>query len=146
MFGAQDYPLGRDIEAKVKTPIIYAWRAGGNKGQQHPNTHRGSAQVNFVDGTVTTECDESSDYFAFHGALLLLAWMVVAPYGIYQARYYWSTVGFNGSRPGTNDKLIVPGECVCDFQLFLCNPSGMSFCQGYTVLGTKRVCCYSMTE
>lgn len=102
MFGAQDYPLGGDIDANVATPIIYAWRAGGERGQQHPNAHRGSAGVNFVDGTVTTVCDDSSDYFAFHGALLLLAWMVVAPYGIYQARYYYSRACcFKGDGPNS---------------------------------------------
>lgn len=86
MFGEQDYRLGDDIDASVFTEVIFSWRSGEGLGQ-HPNSQRGSAEVNFVDGTVVIECDESSDYYAFHGALLLMAWMLVAPYGLYQARY-----------------------------------------------------------
>lgn len=77
--------MGDDIEMAEDTNIVYAWRAGAAVSQ-HPNSQRGSAEVNFVDGTVAATCDDAHDYFALHGALLLVAWMVIAPYGIYQAR------------------------------------------------------------
>lgn len=82
----QDYPLSDDIDLAEQTPIIYAWRSGEGIGK-HANSRRGSAQVNFQDGSVIgEECSDAGEYYALHGALLLLAWMVIAPYGIYQAR------------------------------------------------------------
>lgn len=82
----QDYPLSNDIDLAEQTPIIYAWRSGEGIGK-HANSRRGSAQVNFQDGSVIgEECNDAAEYYALHGALLLLAWMVIAPYGIYQAR------------------------------------------------------------
>ena len=66
--------------------MIYAWRSGTGLGK-HPNSQRGAVQINFQDGSVLgEECSEAEDYYALHGALLLVAWMVVAPFGIYQAR------------------------------------------------------------
>lgn len=82
---AQDYDLADDLASGEDTPIIYAWRPGAGL-QQHPNTKRGDALLNFQDGTVTQNCDSSTEYYALHGALLLVAWMIIAPYGIYQAR------------------------------------------------------------
>lgn len=82
----QDYPLSDDIDLAQQTPIIYAWRSGEGIGK-HANSQRGAAQVNFQDGSVIgEECSDPAEYYALHGALLLLAWMVIAPYGIYQAR------------------------------------------------------------
>lgn len=82
----QDYPLSDDIELSSETPIIYSWRSGEGIGK-HPNSQRGAVQVNFEDGSVTDEdCSDAEEYYALHGALLLVAWMVIAPYGIYQAR------------------------------------------------------------
>lgn len=81
----QDYSLAGDIDTSDDTSIIYAWRSGPGI-QQHPNSQRGAATVNFVDGTVAATCEEAEDYFALHGALLLLAWMLVAPYGLFHAR------------------------------------------------------------
>ncbi len=66
--------------------MIYAWRSGEGVGK-HPNSQRGAAQINFQDGSaVGDECSEKTEYYALHGAFLLVAWMIVAPYGIYQAR------------------------------------------------------------
>eukprot|EP00903_Cladosiphon_okamuranus_P012613 g11801.t1 len=82
-----DYPLSDDIDLAQQTPIIYAWRSGEGIGK-HANSQRGSAQVNFQSGSVIGEtCSNPAEYYALHGALLLLAWMLIAPYGIYQARY-----------------------------------------------------------
>lgn len=84
--GTQDYPLADDIAAGDDTPIIYSWRSGEGIGK-HPNSQRGNALVNFADATATSSsCDDSTDYYALHGALLLFVWMLIAPYGIYQAR------------------------------------------------------------
>ncbi|CAN0439176.1 unnamed protein product, partial [Laminaria digitata] len=81
-----DYPLADDIAAGDDTPIIYSWRSGEGIGK-HPNSQRGIALVNFADATATSSsCDDSTDYYALHGALLLFVWMLIAPYGIYQAR------------------------------------------------------------
>ncbi|CAM9174754.1 unnamed protein product, partial [Laminaria digitata] len=80
-----DYDLAGDIAGDVETQIVYSWRSGPGITDQHPNSQRGTAAVNFKDGT--TSCDDTSEYFALHGALLLFAWMLIAPYGIYQARY-----------------------------------------------------------
>ena len=66
------------------TDTIYAWRAGPGITDRHPSSQRGYAAVNFKDGTAP--CDDTSEYFALHGALLLFVWMLIAPYGIYQAR------------------------------------------------------------
>lgn len=81
----QDYPLADDIASGHDTPIIYAWRSGAGIGK-HPSTQRGDTLVNFADGSVSSTCDDSNDYYALHGALLLFVWMIIAPYGIYQAR------------------------------------------------------------
>ena len=91
--GAQDYPLTDDIEIGNNTLVVYAWRSGEGIGM-HLETQRGSTQLNFANGTMTSICGGPmtsicggpSDYYALHGTLLLVAWLVVAPYGIYQAR------------------------------------------------------------
>ena len=54
---------------------------------QHPNSNRGSATVNFALGTVENNCEDSSDFILFHGTLMLIAWMILAPLGIYYVRY-----------------------------------------------------------
>ncbi|CBN77793.1 hypothetical protein Esi_0069_0062 [Ectocarpus siliculosus] len=81
-----DYPLSDDIYPSQDTSIIYAWRSGDGIGK-HPNSQRGAAQINLKDGSVADEqCSDSSEYYSLHGALLLVAWMRIAPYEIYQAR------------------------------------------------------------
>ncbi|CAM9507214.1 unnamed protein product, partial [Ascophyllum nodosum] len=80
-----DYSLLEDINASEDTPVIFAWRSGPGI-VQHPNSQRGAAMVNFVNGSVDVVCDDPNHYFALHGALLLLVWMFVAPYGLYHAR------------------------------------------------------------
>lgn len=82
----QDYDLWQDIAKGSKTPLIYSWRSGEGIGQ-HPNTQRGASNVDWNTGEFDGECDDSHEFYALHGALILLAWMVVAPYGLYQARY-----------------------------------------------------------
>lgn len=84
--GTQDYSLTKDIEAGQDTPVVYAWRLGEGIGI-HTNDQRGSVMLDFANGTVTSICDNgSSEYYALHGALLLVAWLIVAPYGLYHAR------------------------------------------------------------
>lgn len=83
--GIQDYSLTDDIASGDDTPVIYAWRAGEGIGK-HTTSQRGSVLVNFKDGTLTSTCDGTNDYYALHGALLLVAWLLFAPYGLYQAR------------------------------------------------------------
>lgn len=82
----QDYNLLDDLDESALTNIIFAWRSGEGV-QQHPTTQRGTTSVNFLTGDSCSVCLESNDFYALHGALILLAWMVVAPYGLYQSRY-----------------------------------------------------------
>ena len=82
---AQDYNITEDIASGEDTPVVYAWSSGEGISMYY-KSQRGSVQLNFTDGTLTSVCEASSDYYALHGALLLVAWLIVAPYGIYQAR------------------------------------------------------------
>ncbi|CAN0421524.1 unnamed protein product [Ectocarpus sp. 12 AP-2014] len=84
-FDEQDYDLGSDIDNAADTLVIYAYREGEGIGQ-HPNGNRGAATVNFATGNVEAECDDD-DFVLLHGALMLVAWMVLAPLGIYYVRY-----------------------------------------------------------
>lgn len=68
----------------LDTLIIFAYREGEGIGQ-HPNANRGAATVNFATGTVETVCTDN-EFITLHGALMLIAWMVLAPVGIYYAR------------------------------------------------------------
>ena len=83
--GTQDDPLADDIAAGNDTSIIYSWRSGTGIGK-HPTNQRGNVRVNFARATVYSTSNDSTDYFSLHGALLLFVWMIIAPYGIYQAR------------------------------------------------------------
>ncbi|CAB1101232.1 unnamed protein product [Ectocarpus sp. CCAP 1310/34] len=83
---AEDYDLFEDIENEVDTLVIYAFKKGEGVGQ-HPNTNRGAATINFVTGDVDTHCDGETNFVSLHGALMLIAWMLIAPWGIYYARY-----------------------------------------------------------
>lgn len=74
----------QDIDASLATLVIYAYRAGDGIGQ-HPNANRGAAAVNFATGTVETVCSDN-EFITLHGALMLIAWMILAPFGIYYAR------------------------------------------------------------
>ncbi|CBJ27734.1 peroxidase [Ectocarpus siliculosus] len=83
---AEDYDLFEDIENEEDTLVIYAFKKGEGVGQ-HPNTNRGAATINFVTGDVDTQCDGETNFVSLHGALMLIAWMLIAPWGIYYARY-----------------------------------------------------------
>lgn len=84
--GTQDYSLTNDTAEGKDTPVVYAWRLGEGIGI-HTKDQRGSVMLDFANGTVTSICGNgSSEYYALHGALLLVAWLIVAPYGLYQAR------------------------------------------------------------
>ena len=65
--------------------MIFSFKTGEGVGQ-HPNTHRGAATVNFVTGDVETQCDGDTNFVSLHGALMLIAWMLIAPFGIYYGR------------------------------------------------------------
>eukprot|EP00752_Nemacystus_decipiens_P001683 g1633.t1 len=84
-FDGEDYDLGTDIDQALTTLVIYAYREGEGIGQ-HPNANRGAATINFATGQVETVC-EDNEFITLHGALMLIAWMVLAPVGIYYARY-----------------------------------------------------------
>ena len=75
----------QDFDNEVDTLVIYAFKAGGGVSQ-HPNSNRGSASVNFATGNVETECEGDTNFVSLHGALMLIAWMLIAPIGIYYAR------------------------------------------------------------
>lgn len=71
----------------ASTEIIYSFREGAGIGQ-HSNADRGAAKVNFATGDSENQCAES-DFVPLHGALMLIAWMIIAPIGIYYIRYYF---------------------------------------------------------
>lgn len=75
----------KDIDDEVETSVIYSFREGEGVGQ-HPNANRGSATVNFATGETEVECDDQKHFVSLHGALMLIAWMLCAPIGIYYVR------------------------------------------------------------
>ncbi|CAM9704645.1 unnamed protein product, partial [Ectocarpus fasciculatus] len=79
----QDYDLAQDIEDEGDTEVIYSF---GESLGQHPTSSRGASTINFATGDVDIECDEDN-FVSLHGALMLIAWMVLAPWGIYYVRY-----------------------------------------------------------
>ncbi|CAM9534507.1 unnamed protein product [Ascophyllum nodosum] len=81
----QDYDLNQDISDSVDTEVIYSFREGPGVGQ-HPNANRGAATVNFATANVESVCDDN-DFVSLHGALMLIAWLLIAPIGIYFIRY-----------------------------------------------------------
>eukprot|EP00903_Cladosiphon_okamuranus_P015565 g14370.t1 len=84
-FDDEDYDIGIDIDSGATTQVIYAFREGVGIGQ-HPNTNRGAASVNFDTGATEVVC-EDNEFITLHGALMLIAWILLAPCGIYYARY-----------------------------------------------------------
>ncbi|CAM9823746.1 unnamed protein product, partial [Discosporangium mesarthrocarpum] len=82
-----DYNLFADFIHEKDTSFIFAWRSGQGLGQ-HPNSQRLAAQVNLAQGEGSILCEEEGElYFAVHGTLLLVAWMILVPIGLYFARY-----------------------------------------------------------
>lgn len=80
------YDRRQDIDNAAETLVIYAYRQGTGVGQ-HPNSNRGASTVNFATGDAESECDDDHDEFvSLHGALMLIAWMALAPLGIYFVR------------------------------------------------------------
>lgn len=75
----------QDIGSGADTLVIYSFKKGEGVGQ-HPNTNRGSATVNFLTGDVETVCEGETNFVSLHGALMLIAWLLVAPFGIYYVR------------------------------------------------------------
>ncbi|CAM9216757.1 unnamed protein product [Sphacelaria rigidula] len=84
---SQDYDVLEDINADRFTDIIYAYREGKGLGQ-HPNTNRGASSVHFGTATTTEVCEDDMDFYLLHGCLMLFSWMILAPLGIYFARYH----------------------------------------------------------
>ncbi|CAM9152625.1 unnamed protein product [Ectocarpus sp. 12 AP-2014] len=78
----QDYDLAQDIEDEKKTKVIYSF---GESLGQHPTSSRGASKINFATGDTEIECDENN-FVSLHGALMLIAWMILAPWGIYYVR------------------------------------------------------------
>ncbi|CAN0184392.1 unnamed protein product, partial [Scytosiphon promiscuus] len=81
----QDYDLATDVENQADTDVVYSFREGAGVGQ-HPNANRGASTVNFATGDVEIVCSEDN-FVSLHGALMLIAWMILAPWGIYYVRY-----------------------------------------------------------
>lgn len=76
--------LDQDIESGMDTCVIYSFKEGSGVSQ-HPNSNRGAAVVNFAAGSMEGMCG-SSNFVSLHGALMLAAWTLVAPVGLYYAR------------------------------------------------------------
>lgn len=74
----------QDIKNEIDTEVIFAYREGAGVGQ-HPNANRGASTINFATGEVDNLCVENN-FVSLHGALMLIAWMVLAPWGIYFVR------------------------------------------------------------
>lgn len=75
----------QDIVFEADTPVVFSYREGVGVGQ-HPNSNRGASTVNFATGAVEISCENSRRFASLHGALMLIAWMFVAPAGIYYIR------------------------------------------------------------
>ncbi|CAM9145144.1 unnamed protein product [Ectocarpus sp. 8 AP-2014] len=78
----QDYDLAQDVKDQKDTEVIYSF---GESLGQHPSSSRGASTINFATGDVEIECDENN-FVSLHGALMLIAWVVLAPWGIYYVR------------------------------------------------------------
>lgn len=75
----------QDIDdGSISTSLIYAFKEGDIG--QHANANRGSGSVNFATGDSEAGCDSDTDFASLHGALMLIAWLLVAPVGIYFIR------------------------------------------------------------
>ena len=66
--------------------MIYSYREGAGVGQ-HPNGNRGASSVNFATGGAEGKCNDDDNFESLHGALMLIAWMFLAPAGIYYIRW-----------------------------------------------------------
>lgn len=76
---------GQDMDdGSIATPLIYSFKEGDIG--QHANANRGSASVNFATGDSVTDCQDRTSFASLHGALMLIAWMLLAPVGIYFIR------------------------------------------------------------
>ena len=65
--------------------VIYSYKEGKGVGQ-HPNANRGSSSINFATGNAEAYCEDDENFESLHGALMLIAWMILAPFGIYYIR------------------------------------------------------------
>ena len=75
----------QDIADSADTEIIFSFKSGAGVAQ-HPNANRGASTLNFLTGDVDIDYDCNENFATLHGALMLVAWMVLAPWGIYYAR------------------------------------------------------------
>eukprot|EP00904_Undaria_pinnatifida_P011031 jgi/Undpi1/7058/HiC_scaffold_21.g09532.m1 len=82
----EDYDLKRDLDRGRDTMVIYSYKEGEGVGQ-HPNANRGASIINFSTGNADAHCEDGEDFESLHGALMLIAWMILAPVGIYYIRY-----------------------------------------------------------
>eukprot|EP00904_Undaria_pinnatifida_P011028 jgi/Undpi1/7055/HiC_scaffold_21.g09529.m1 len=82
----EDYDLKRDLDREDDTMVIYSYKEGEGVGQ-HPNANRGSSSINFATGNAEAHCEDDENFESLHGALMLIAWMILAPFGIYYIRY-----------------------------------------------------------
>ncbi|CAM9394854.1 unnamed protein product, partial [Laminaria digitata] len=83
----EDYHLDEDIQNERDTLVIYSYREGTGVGQ-HPSGNRGASTVNFATGDSEVECERGkSQFVSLHGALMLVAWLTLAPAGIYYIRF-----------------------------------------------------------
>eukprot|EP00904_Undaria_pinnatifida_P011027 jgi/Undpi1/7054/HiC_scaffold_21.g09528.m1 len=82
----EDYDLGKDLDLERDTMVIYSYKEGAGVGQ-HPNANRGASSINFATGSSEAHCEDTDNFESLHGALMLIAWMILAPVGIYYIRY-----------------------------------------------------------
>ena len=77
--------LPQDLDRGRDTMVIYSYKEGEGVGQ-HPNANRGASIINFSTGNADAHCEDGEDFESLHGALMLIAWMILAPVGIYYIR------------------------------------------------------------
>lgn len=75
----------QDVFLEADTLVVFCYREGAGVGQ-HPNGNRGASTVNFATGAAEPKCEDKRRFASLHGALMLVAWMFVAPAGIYYIR------------------------------------------------------------
>ncbi|CAM9139722.1 unnamed protein product [Choristocarpus tenellus] len=74
------------VETSGTTDVVVAYNP--HSVSFHGMNRIGRAKIDFSTGVSTTNSlDSDSSFFAFHGAVMLLAWCVIGPIGIFAARY-----------------------------------------------------------
>lgn len=82
--------FSQDLDDDKSTMVLYAFKDSSDGFSKHSSDDRGAFTVNFATGDVEYICSVN-DFISLHGLAMLFAWIVVAPVGIFYARYLTPT-------------------------------------------------------